>query len=297
MRSRSFRLLDSMRFLIWSTAASLGSIFSLSSRDSLISTILFDSLERDSFSFVEFYSRRIRRIFPGLIVILAAALTAGWFLLLADEYKQFGSHLAGGAGFISNLILWKESGYFDNAAETKPLLHLWSLGIEEQFYIIWPLLLWAGWRRKLNLLAITSIVAILSFAWNMIAAYRDSVADFYSPQTRFWELLIGAGLAYAALHQKSWFAQYEPPVKKGGRRPKPPPARLLGSVRLANLQSVLGATLIAVSLFYVTRDKAFPGWWGRAADCGRRSAYLRRSARMAESDRPFEDALSSCGAD
>jgi len=234
----------------------------------LISTILFDNLERDSFSFVEFYSRRIRRIFPGLIVVLIAALTAGWFLLLADEYKQFGSHLAGGAGFISNLILWKESGYFDNAAETKPLLHLWSLGIEEQFYIIWPLLLWASWKRKLNLLAITGTVAILSFAWNVIVAYRDSVADFYSPQTRFWELLTGAGLAYAALHKKGWFAQYEPPVKKGGRRPKPPPARLLGSVRLANLQSMLGATLIAVSLFYVTRDKAFPGWWAALPTVG-----------------------------
>jgi peptidoglycan/LPS O-acetylase OafA/YrhL len=114
----------------------------------LISTILFGSLEKDSFSFVEFYSRRIRRIFPGLIVVLIAAFTAGWFLLLADEYKQFGSHLAGGAGFISNLILWNESDYFDNAAETKPLLHLWSLGIEEQFYIIWPLLPWAGWKES-----------------------------------------------------------------------------------------------------------------------------------------------------
>jgi len=234
----------------------------------LISTILFGSLEKDSFSFVEFYSRRIRRIFPGLIVVLIAAFTAGWFLLLADEYKQFGSHLAGGAGFISNLILWKESGYFDNAAETKPLLHLWSLGIEEQFYIIWPLLLWAGWKRKLNLLVITGSLAVISFALNTITAYRDSVADFYSPQTRFWELLIGAGLAYAALHQKSWFAHYEPPVKKGGRRPKPPPPRLLGSVPLENLQSVLGATLITVSLLYVTRDKVFPGWWAALPTLG-----------------------------
>jgi peptidoglycan/LPS O-acetylase OafA/YrhL len=114
----------------------------------LTSTILFGNLDKDNFSFVEFYSRRIRRIFPGLIVVLIAAFTAGWFLLLADEYKQFCSHLAGGAGFISNLILWNESDYFDNAAETKPLLHLWSLGIEEQFYIIWPLLPWAGWKES-----------------------------------------------------------------------------------------------------------------------------------------------------
>jgi peptidoglycan/LPS O-acetylase OafA/YrhL len=109
-------------------------------------------------------------------------------------------------------------------------------------------------ERKLNLLVITGSLAIISFALNAITAYRDSVADFYSPQTRFWELLIGAGLAYADLHQKSRLAHCEPPVKKGGRRPKPPPPRLLGSVRLANLQSVLGATLITVSLLYVTRD-------------------------------------------
>src|SRR5580698_8795201 len=198
----------------------------------LISTILFGSLETGSFSFVEFYSRRIRRIFPGLIVVLIAALTAGWFLLLADEYKQFGSHLARGAGFISNLILWKESGYFDNAAETKPLLHLWSLGIEEQFYIIWPFLLWAAWKSKFNLLAITVAIAVISFAVNMSKAYSDSVAAFYSPQTRFWELLIGAGLAYAALYRKEWFAD--------------------SNTRSANIQSALGAILIALSLVFVT---------------------------------------------
>ena len=207
----------------------------------LISTILFGSLERNSFSFIEFYSRRIRRIFPALLVVLIAAFTAGWFVLLSDEYKQFGKHLAGGAGFVSNLVLWKESGYFDNAAETKPLLHLWSLGIEEQFYIAWPFLLWAAWKSKVNLLAITATIAVVSFAVNMNRAYSDSVAAFYSPQTRFWELLIGGGLAYATLYRQSWFAGS-------------------GTV-LANLQSVLGATLIALSLVFITRDKAFPGWW------------------------------------
>jgi peptidoglycan/LPS O-acetylase OafA/YrhL len=207
----------------------------------LISTILFGSLERSSFSFIEFYSRRIRRIFPALLVVLIAALTAGWFLLLSDEYKQFGSHLAGGAGFVSNFVLWKESGYFDNAAETKPLLHLWSLGIEEQFYIIWPFLLWAAWKSKLNLLAITLTVAVISFGLNMNKAYSDPVAAFYSPQTRFWELLIGAGLAYAALYRKSWFAD--------------------SGALSADIQAALGAILIAASLLFVTRDKAFPGWW------------------------------------
>lgn len=87
----------------------------------LISSIIFSGLERSTFSFIDFYSRRVRRIFPALTLVLLASFAFGWFALLADEYKQFGKHMVGGAGFISNLLLWQESGYFDTAAETKPL--------------------------------------------------------------------------------------------------------------------------------------------------------------------------------
>jgi len=97
----------------------------------LISTIIFGSLERKTYSFTEFYGRRIRRIFPVLLLVLISSYTFGWFALLADEYKQLGKHIAAGTGFVSNFALWKESGYFDDAAQTKPLLHLWSLAIEE----------------------------------------------------------------------------------------------------------------------------------------------------------------------
>src|SRR5260370_40148903 len=114
----------------------------------LISTIIFENLERNSFSFIAFYSRRIRRIFPALLVVLIAAFAIGRFTLLPDEYRQLGKHIAGGAGFVANFVLWNESGYFDRAAETKPLPHLWSLGIEEQFYIVFPLLLWLAWQRR-----------------------------------------------------------------------------------------------------------------------------------------------------
>src|SRR5207245_193984 len=108
----------------------------------LISKIIFKSLEIDEFSFVDFYSRRIRRIFPALATVLLATFILGWFILYPDEYRQLGKHIAGGAGFVSNFVLWRESGYFDAAAETKPLLHLWSLGIEEQFYIVFPMFAW-----------------------------------------------------------------------------------------------------------------------------------------------------------
>lgn len=167
----------------------------------LISTIILNGLEKDSFSFVEFYSRRIKRIFPALLLVLIASFVLGWFVLLADEYKQLGKHIAGGAGFVSNFVLWKESGYFDNTSETKPLLHLWSLGIEEQFYIVWPLLLWFVWKQRLNPLTITLIVMLSSFILNISTVQSDAVAAFYSPQTRFWELLTGSILAYVTLNQ------------------------------------------------------------------------------------------------
>jgi peptidoglycan/LPS O-acetylase OafA/YrhL len=140
----------------------------------LISTIIFENLDRGSFSFREFYVRRIKRIFPALIVVLLACFAFGWFALLADEFNQLGKHIAAGAGFVSNIVLWGEAGYFDNSAETKPLLHLWSLGIEEQFYIVWPLLLWFAWKRKFNLLTIAVLIAIISLALNIKGMVNSS---------------------------------------------------------------------------------------------------------------------------
>lgn len=116
----------------------------------LISTIIFRNLEAGKFSFADFYIRRIKRIFPALLALLIFCVGFGWFALLDFEYKQLGKHVAGAAGFISNFILWREAGYFDVLAETKPLLHLWSLGIEEQFYLVWPFVLWEIWKKKLN---------------------------------------------------------------------------------------------------------------------------------------------------
>ncbi len=212
----------------------------------LISTIIFQNLDRNSFSFSEFYSRRIRRIFPALVVVLMAVYGIGWFTLLADEYGQLGKHLAGGAGFISNFVFWAESGYFDNAAETKPLLHLWSLGIEEQFYLVWPLLLWAGWKLRFNLLTVIGSVALISFLINVSKVFHDPVAAFYSPQARFWELLVGSALAYATLHDLN-HASF----------PRVLPQRLWS----VGVSSIVGASLIGFSLLLITRQSVFPGWW------------------------------------
>ncbi len=227
----------------------------------LISTIIFSNLDQGVFSFREFYARRIRRIFPALILVLIACYTLGWFALLADEYEQLGKHIAGGAGFISNFVLWQESGYFDTGSELKPLLHLWSLGIEEQFYIVWPLLLYLAWKTRLNLALLTLIIVILSFLLNLNNVYKNAAATFYSPGTRFWELLLGGTLAYIVLFKKKF------PENLRRRRDAllgriiyilPP----LGGWEIQrNSEAFLGFLLITLAAFGLSKERSFPGWW------------------------------------
>ena len=141
----------------------------------LISTILLTGMERGSFRFWQFYIRRIRRIFPALIVVLLACMVAGWLLLFSFEYKALGKHVAGSAAFVSNFVLWNEAGYFDKAAVAKPLLHIWSLGIEEQFYIVWPLLLFLVWKRKVATLALLVLLLTFSFTFNVLSSDRRRI--------------------------------------------------------------------------------------------------------------------------
>lgn len=206
----------------------------------LISTIIFENLGKETFSFSEFYARRVKRIFPALVLVLFSSYAFGWFVLFSDEYKQFGKHIFAGAGFISNLALWREAGYFDASAETKPLLHLWSLGIEEQFYIVWPLLLWLIWKPKRNLLWVTAALAAASFALNMFEIRSNAVATFYSPLTRFWELLCGSLLAWLTLHQKPEYQD---------------------NAATLNLRSFGGLALLVSAFALINRDSGFPGAW------------------------------------
>jgi peptidoglycan/LPS O-acetylase OafA/YrhL len=160
----------------------------------LIGGILLDSFCNNAFSLLDFYARRIRRILPALILVMVTSLTFGWFALLPDDYQNLGKHTAGGAGFVSNLILWTEVGYFDVSAERKPLLHLWSLGVEEQFYIVFPLFLWFLWAKRLRTTTFLCAFLSVSFALNL-ALYKHEAFAFYMPLTRFWELAAGAMLA------------------------------------------------------------------------------------------------------
>jgi peptidoglycan/LPS O-acetylase OafA/YrhL len=205
----------------------------------LITRIIAGEAAQGHFSIAAFYGRRIQRIFPALLLVMACCVAFGWFALFPDELKMLGKHVFGGSAFLSNIFLWREVGYFDTAAETKPLLHLWSLGIEEQFYVAWPLLiLWAAPRRKILLCA--GILAALSFALNVGGIRAFPSATFYLPAARAWELLAGALLACAGT------------VTSLGDR---------ASKRQLDLISLLGLLMIALSYGLISKDHAFPGWW------------------------------------
>ena len=183
-------------------------MFSLSFPGSLISGIIFRDLASDSFSFAEFYRRRIRRIIPALLIVLIATWLIAWLILDADDYAALGWHLSAASVFLSNFVLGNEAGYFDRAAEYKPLLHLWSLAVEEQFYLIWPVSIYAIWRLRRNSTPILGILALISFSLNITMAGTQPVWDFYSLPTRLWELALGAILASSV--SKFWREECTP---------------------------------------------------------------------------------------
>lgn len=227
----------------------------------LISNIIFGGLRRGDFSFADFYGHRIKRIFPALIVVLAASYSFGAFILLPDEFKLLGKHTAAGAGFIENFVLWKEAGYFDAASELKPLMHLWSLGIEEQFYLVYPLLVWGAWQFRRNALLAVVLLGSLSFGLNVSEISSDAVWAFFAPQARFWELMAGSLLAY----RQSFFSS----LSIGGLTAlafRPPPRCLRATThrcdsRAADLLSVLGFLAIAVAAAGIHKGMPFPGYW------------------------------------
>ena len=163
----------------------------------LITGIIARELGETQFSLVGFYVRRIRRIFPALIVVLCAVLVMGWLWMLPHAYAQLSSDVFASAAFAANIALMLQSGYFDVESAKKPLLHLWSLGIEEQFYLAWPLILMLAARWRVGLLAVACVIAVASFTLNVALIGHDPVATFYLPFTRAWELLAGAVLALA----------------------------------------------------------------------------------------------------
>ena len=202
----------------------------------LITSIILTGQLQERFTLSGFYVRRILRIFPALLVVLVFCLVFGWFSLFADEYRQLGKHVTGGAAFIANFVFWGEVGYFDTAAETKPLIHLWSLGIEEQFYIVWPLLLALIWKKTGNFIHVVATLGVLSFATNIFLSFTDPDAAFYSPFARIWELIAGGLLACLALNRPIGFGKY------------------------GNAASFLGLLLVVAAMIAIRKNHIFPGW-------------------------------------
>src|ERR1700722_15954724 len=161
----------------------------------LITGIIVRELDQQRFSLLTFYGRGIRRIFPALIVVLGATLVLGWLWMLPAAYAQLSADVFASAAFFSNIALLLQSGYFDVESAKKPLLHLWSLGIEEQFYLFWPLILMLAVRLRLSMLATACVIGLASFVLNVAMIGSDPVATFYLPFTRAWELVAGAALA------------------------------------------------------------------------------------------------------
>lgn len=162
----------------------------------LISLIVFREQAMGTFSFADFYARRIRRLFPALAAVLLVTLVFGAFALFADEYQRLGKHAASAIVFLLNFQLIKEAGYFDVVSQSKPLLHLWSLSVEEQFYLLWPALLIVLGRFRWHMGLAIGILIVGSFAFAIYLANRNLDALYFHPLARFWELLLGAALAY-----------------------------------------------------------------------------------------------------
>jgi peptidoglycan/LPS O-acetylase OafA/YrhL len=202
----------------------------------LITRIISAELAADAFSILAFYRRRIRRIFPALIVVLATTFAVGWLVLLPGDFRLLGDNMVGGAGFFANLVQLRGQDYFSPDAAANPLLHLWSLGIEEQFYIFWPLLLILLKHRRFAVLAI-SAMAIGSFVRNCYLASDHQAIAFYSPETRAWELLAGALLARQGAERMRYLRVIPDDVK-----------------------ATVGTLLIVLAIGLLNSTSSYPGW-------------------------------------
>ena len=170
----------------------------------LITGIIWREFLEGNFSLSNFYARRVRRIFPALIAVLITCLVFGWFVLFETEYKQLGDHSMRASVFLINFQLWKESGYFDVQSELKPLLHLWSLSIEEQYYVFFPLLMLIFFKYFrayiLSFFVIFFFLSIILADWGS----KNFVSfNFYSIHSRIWEFIAGSLIAYLKINLKT----------------------------------------------------------------------------------------------
>lgn len=206
----------------------------------LITTIILSELNEGKFSILNFYERRARRILPALFIVLLTCLPFAWLWLVPSDMKSFSQSVVAVSLFASNILFWRTSGYFDTAAELKPLLHTWSLAVEEQYYVIFPIFLLLAWRLGRRwILASLIFVAVLSLAAAQILVAPKPAATFYLLPTRGWELAVGAFVAFY-FSSKS---EYQT------------------SKVAANAGASIGLVLIAYSIFFFSKQTPFPSLW------------------------------------
>ena len=213
----------------------------------LITTIILAELEQGKFSIVNFYERRARRILPALFLVMLVCIPFAWFWLMPSDMKDFSQSLVAVSVFASNILFWRESGYFDTAAELKPLLHTWSLAVEEQYYVLFPLFLMLFWKLGKRWILVTlGLVFVASLAVAQWGAYAKPAAAFYLLPTRGWELLIGA---FAAFY-----------LSKANRKD-------FGK-GLSEFGGWLGVALILYAVFAYSKATPFPGLYALVPTIG-----------------------------
>jgi len=213
----------------------------------LITSIILAEKQAGTFTLINFYERRARRILPALFVVVIACLPFAWLWLLQDDLKEFSGSVFSVSTFISNVFFWRNSGYFDTAAELKPLLHTWSLAVEEQYYLFFPVFLMLTWQLgKRWILAMLAALAVISLAAAQWGSVNNPAAAFYLLPTRGWELLVGAFVAF-------YFAKSN----------KPDISRSVGQAG-----STVGLLLIIYAVFAFDKQTPFPSLYTLAPTIG-----------------------------
>ncbi|MFO1485984.1 MAG: acyltransferase family protein [Verrucomicrobiaceae bacterium] len=205
----------------------------------LITRLILRDLDRNVFSLAEFWERRIRRIFPALLTVTVASLVAGWFLLMPDAYQSFGRSVAALVLLSSNFHFWREAGYFDAAAESKPLLHTWSIAVEEQFYLLMPfvLLFIARGQHRQRVFLLLCGAGFVSLFFNILEVRRHLFSAYYLLPARAWELCAGALLAFTS------------------------ECGLIAKRCMRELGAAVGLGLILVPVFIYDKATPFPGFF------------------------------------
>lgn len=213
----------------------------------LITSIICAEIEQGNFSIISFYERRARRILPALFIVMFACIPFAWLLLLPSDMKDFSQSMVAVPVFLSNFLFWRESGYFDSASELKPLLHTWSLAVEEQYYVLFPpLMLFLGRLGNRKLLFILILIFITSLSLAQLTAVTHPTAAFFLLPTRIWELMVGV---FSALY----LSQRKDRVLSGF---------------FSEAGGWLGVALILYAMFSFDKETPFPGLYALVPTIG-----------------------------